>query len=59
MTIGWIIVNVALAVPVTALVAGASVFVPLRLHRGAHAADLEDVTTTTFSRAPDRERQAA
>lgn len=59
MTIGWIIVNIALAAMVTALVAGTSVLVPLRLHRLALAADLQNVTTTTLSRTPKPERQAA
>ena len=35
MTTGWLIVNIALAVVVSAIVAGAAVLVPLRLDRGA------------------------
>jgi hypothetical protein len=34
MTTGWLIVNIALAVIVTTLVAGLAVLVPLRLDRG-------------------------
>ena len=34
MTTGWLIVNIALAVIVTTLVAGLAVLVPLRLARG-------------------------
>jgi hypothetical protein len=35
MTTGWIIVNIVLAVLVSALVAGVSILVPHRLHRHA------------------------
>lgn len=35
MTTGWIVVNIALALVVTALVAGVAVLVPHRLHRHA------------------------
>jgi len=35
MTTGWIIINAALAVAVSALVAGVAVLVPRRLHRHA------------------------
>lgn len=37
MTTGWIIVNIALAVAVSALVASVSILVPHRLHRHAIA----------------------
>lgn len=37
MTITWIVVNIALAVAVTAFVAGISVLVPLQLDRRARA----------------------
>jgi hypothetical protein len=35
MTTGWIVINIALALVVTALVAGVAVLVPHRLHRHA------------------------
>jgi hypothetical protein len=35
MTTGWIVINVALAVTVSAVVAGIAVLVPHRLHRHA------------------------
>lgn len=35
MTSGWILINIALAAAVTALVAGAAILVPHRLHRHA------------------------
>ncbi len=58
MTTGWIIVNIALALMVSALVAGVSVLVPHQLHRRALVAELQDVTTTTLAWTPDHERQA-
>ena len=35
MTTGWIVINIVLAVAVSALVAGVAVFVPHQLHRHA------------------------
>ena len=35
MTSGWILINIALAAAVTAIVAGAAILVPHRLHRHA------------------------
>lgn len=35
MTTGWVVINIALAIAVTALVAGVAVLVPHRLHRHA------------------------
>jgi hypothetical protein len=35
MTSGWILINIALAAAVTAVVAGAAILVPHRLHRHA------------------------
>jgi hypothetical protein len=35
MTSGWILINIALAVAATAIVAGAAILVPHRLHRHA------------------------
>ena len=37
MTLGWIVVNIIMSVVLTALVAGVSILVPLRLHRQALA----------------------
>lgn len=43
MTTGWMIINIALEVLVTALVAGVSVLVPLRLDRDATAGTVRQV----------------
>jgi hypothetical protein len=51
MTTGWLIVNIALAVIVTTLVAGLAVLVPLRLDRGG-------ATTPGPAAAPLALRQA-
>jgi hypothetical protein len=41
MTLGWIVVNIIISVAVTALVAGVSILVPLKLHRHALAQDAQ------------------
>jgi hypothetical protein len=41
MTLGWIAVNIIMSVALTALVAGVSILVPLKLHRRAAAQDAQ------------------
>jgi hypothetical protein len=59
MTTGWIIVNIALALGVTALVAGVAVLVPFHLDRRAIARDLHIVELAAVGAAQSQERQAA
>ena len=54
MTTGWIIVNIVLAVLVSALVAGVSILIPHRLHRHAIAHSPRNVALATRAGAHRR-----
>ncbi len=59
MTTGWILVNIAIAIAVTALVAGISVLVPLRLDRSRSITGRPAAAPAARHTAPAAQRRAA